>query len=671
MLDAANDLRRWLAAALLAGAVGLLPLRLSAQTDEVARARRISDVAAIALTEYGNAVADGAVVRREELNEARLFLAEAHRLAGGLAAAPRETALARIERLLAGVEALAPEAELEATLVALREGLSAAVGAELDLYPAAPPSLARGAMLFERHCAQCHGEEGAGDGVLGASLDPAPADLRASSAVSLVAVLRKVNVGVAGTAMPAFGDRLDVFDRWSVALYAASLRYGQEEIVRGGRVLAGCHACALMLGDVRRTAPLSDDSLAALVKAILGHGLDSNSAAAATAYARLAAGREYLGGDRGLLASRMVLRASDLAGRATALAERGAYDEAEAVALDAYLAFESIESAVRARDGGAARRVERAFARFKGTLTPTAPAAGREAARDDFAASLHAAAGTLAHRASPPALFGQSLIILVREGLEAILIVGALVAFLVRAGAPERKRDLGLGVAAAALASLATAGLFVTVLRAAAGHQEMLEGITMLAAAAALFWVSYWLVSKIEMRKWQTFVRARMDTALRSRRSWALAGVAFLAVYREGFETVLFYAALVTSAGGAPAAVGAVAGGIAVGAVILAAVFYAMQRWGVRLPLKPFFAVTSALLYFMAFSFAGQGVAELQAVGVIPSTPLDWFPAVPALGIFPTFQTLASQLLLAFALVAALGWVFWIEPRTAKVETVP
>jgi high-affinity iron transporter len=165
-------------------------------------------------------------------------------------------------------------------------------------------------------------------------------------------------------------------------------------------------------------------------------------------------------------------------------------------------------------------------------------------------------------------------------------------------------------------------------------------------------------------------VRTRMSMALRSRRSWALAGVAFLAVYREGFETVLFYAALVTSTDGSAGALAAVAGGAGVGALALALIYHAMQRWGVRLPLRPFFGVTSALLYCMAFSFAGQGVAALQVAGLIPATPLAWLPAVPALGIFPTFQTFVTQLTLALALGGALAWVFWLEPRMAAVKPV-
>ena len=653
-------------------ATGTIPTTLSAQTDEVTLARRIADVAAIAVAEYGAGVVDGTVVREEELDEARLFLAEARRLAADLAPAVGDAALAHLDRLVAGVETLAAESAVLEALDALRAELAAAVGADLDAYPSTAPSLVRGELLFGRECAACHGVAGAGDGRAAATLNPPPTDLRDRAAlrsVSLLEMLRKVNVGVAGTAMPAFGDRLDLLDRWSVALYAAGLRHHPDDVERGERAVASCGTCTTFASDLSATAPLSDDDLTLVLAGMLPGEPDSTTVAAAAAYARVAAARDHLGSRSALAAGRVAERTSALVDRAVVSAAAGAFEEASQLAFDAYLAFEGIESAVRARDAAAARAVERAFAEFQVALTPAATAIARDAARDEVHVAVRGAVDALAERSSMLALFGQSLVILVREGLEAILIVGALGAFLVRAGAAERRADLLSGVVAAGLASLATAGLLVGVFRAAAAHQEAIEGLTMVVAALVLFWVSYWLVSKIEVRRWQEFVRARMSAALRSRRSWALAGVAFLAVYREGFETVLFYAALATSTDGSAVSYAAVAGGAGVGALALAMLYLAMQRWGVRLPLRPFFGVTSALLYGMAFSFAGQGVAALQVAGLVPATPLAWLPAIPALGIFPTFQTFVSQLVLALALAAALAWVFWLGPRTAAVRS--
>jgi high-affinity iron transporter len=583
----------------------------------------------------------------------------------------RDRALDALRQMQEGVGALVSEPELQALLRDLREVLATAVGVPLDAYPGVAPSLDRGAAVYASRCASCHGDAGAGDGVTAASLDPPPSDLTAIEMlgdVPLIEYVRKINVGVAGTAMPAFADQLDDFDRWSVAMYAVHLRYPDGAIERGEALLAGCGPCGLEAGDLARTAEVPDDSLVAALGQAVGRRFEATDATAVAAFARMAPAREYLGGDRALRALRTVKRTKSLAAEAVAAASEGDSEAARRLALDAYLAFEGIESTVRARDAQRARAVEEAFAALRTTLGVETDRAERDRALEGVVRALDESVVPLVERPPTVALVGQSFVILFREGLEAILIVGALVAFLVRAGAPERTRDIGLGVVAAGVASLVTAGALVTVFRAAPAYRELLEGATMLAAAAMLFWVSYWLVSKIELRKWQEFVRAQMSRALKSQRAWALAGVAFLAVYREGFETVLFYAALVASADGSATVLTAIAFGVLAAAVVLAGVYVAMRRWGVRLPLKPFFAVTSALLYLMAFSFAGQGIAELQAAGVINATPLAWVPSVPALGIFPTFQTLASQLVLAVALFGALSWVFWLEPRVAMAR---
>jgi high-affinity iron transporter len=148
----------------------------------------------------------------------------------------------------------------------------------------------------------------------------------------------------------------------------------------------------------------------------------------------------------------------------------------------------------------------------------------------------------------------------------------------------------------------------------------------------------------------------------------ALVSVAFLAVFREGFETVLFYKALALSGGAGSWA--PVAGGIVIGAVVLAVVYVAINRFGVRLPLKPLFGVTSALLYYMAIVFAGKGIAELQESGLVPLTPVTWAPRIPAIGIYPTLESLGLQALLVLLAVVALVWTFVVEPRRLHATPV-
>jgi high-affinity iron transporter len=147
-----------------------------------------------------------------------------------------------------------------------------------------------------------------------------------------------------------------------------------------------------------------------------------------------------------------------------------------------------------------------------------------------------------------------------------------------------------------------------------------------------------------------------MEAAMSTGSGLALAAVAFLAVYREGFETILFYQALLGSAGGDGAAM--VAAGIGAGAVCLVGVYVAINYFGLRLPLRPFFAVTSAALYYMAFVFAGKGIAELQAAGLVRLTPVAGAPRFPLFGIYPTLESLVLQGLLVLLAVGALVWVY-------------
>jgi high-affinity iron transporter len=653
---------------------GLLAVPATAQQDQVGLARRIADVASIALAEYAEGVVDGEVVAAEELHEATLFLADALRTAEDLAPEARAAALPYLQRMQTGVAALVPGAGLEVELAGLRRDLAAAVGAPLDPLPSKAPSLVQGERLYQRYCASCHGDAGSGDGILAAGLDPAPADLSDFEALRTVPPLeffRKINVGVAGTAMPGFTEQLDAEDRWAVALYAAALRYPVEAHTEGARQLERrCGECAVFVSDFAATAQLSDDSLAVVLAARTGGQLDDLEMATLVAYARVAGAAEELGADRRLAAVRTAGNTRAVLQEAVLAARAGDREAAERHALDAYLVFEGIESAVKARDAAVARRVERAFADLRGALAGGAPTDQVIVLQQRVEEMLDAAVESITVQASPGLLFGQSLVIILREGLEAILIIGALVAFLTKAGATDRKRDMGFGVVVAIGASLLTAVGFATLFRNAAAQQEVLEGVTMLVAAAVLFWVSYWLVSKIELRKWQQFVGSQMKKALGSKRAWALAAVAFLAVYREGFETVLFYAALFTTSDGTVAATSGIVGGLVLGLALLAVVYLAIERYGVRLPLKPFFIATSALLYVMAFSFAGKGVSELQEAGVISITPLEWLPSLPALGMFPTYQTFMTQMFVAAALAGALAWVFWLEPLRARAAAV-
>jgi high-affinity iron transporter len=258
----------------------------------------------------------------------------------------------------------------------------------------------------------------------------------------------------------------------------------------------------------------------------------------------------------------------------------------------------------------------------------------------------------------------QSLLILLREGFEAILVITALITYLKRQGEDHKLRYVYHGVTWALVASVLTAGLLSVVLEVSGAVQEALEGLTMLLAAGVLFYVSYWLISKREAARWQAYIRTRMNQALSRGSTLALGSAAFLAVYREGAETVLFYQAM---AGQADGRSGAIVTGFVLALLALGSVYWLMRAASFRLPIGLFFTLTAGLLYYLAISFAGSGVLELQAANWVGITPLEWVPRISWLGLYPSLETVLAQLALLIPLPIALGVWAWQRRRHAGI----
>jgi len=338
----------------------------------------------------------------------------------------------------------------------------------------------------------------------------------------------------------------------------------------------------------------------------------------------------------------------------------------EQMAFGAYLTFEQVETEVRARNAGLASELEAAFDALRTHVRRSEPAE-LAAIRQRLLGGLEHAERVIVDRPSAMSLFVSSFFLLVREGFEAILIVAALMAFLAKAGAAEQRRHVARGAWVAVGGSIVTWALVELLFQVTPGQRGAIEGFTMLLAAGVLFYVSYWLLSKIEAAKWTAFVKDKMQSALSSGSGRALSAVAFLAVYREGFETILFYKALFSSGGSGGTA--PVLAGIAAGGVGLVAVYFVINQLGMRVAMKPFFAVTGAMLYYMAFVFAGKGVAELQEGGVVGLTVVEGVPRIPVLGIYPTLESLALQGLFLILAVVALVWA--MKPAARPASTKP
>jgi len=260
---------------------------------------------------------------------------------------------------------------------------------------------------------------------------------------------------------------------------------------------------------------------------------------------------------------------------------------------------------------------------------------------------------------SPYTVFFNSFIIILREGFEAILVISAISAYLAKTGQKGKVKTVYKGAVLALIASIFTAILLQTVIRISGAGKEALEGITMLIATAVLFYVSYWLITKIEVARWQHYIKSKVESSLTKGNVLALGFAAFLAVYREGAETILFYQALYS---GADAHGSAIIAGFAAGSLLLIGLFILIKYGSVRIPIGPFFAVTSTLLYYLAFTFAGKGIRELQEAVWISSTPVEWLPTISFLGIYPTWEGMLLQVILILALLVAIVYSFVLRP---------
>jgi len=237
--------------------------------------------------------------------------------------------------------------------------------------------------------------------------------------------------------------------------------------------------------------------------------------------------------------------------------------------------------------------------------------------------------------------------ILLREGLEALLIVVAMITFLVRAERRELLRWVHAGWIAALVGGVATWWAATHIVSISGAGRELTEGFGSLLAAAILLFVGVWMHGKSQAGAWQRYVRDKLDRALGGNSAWLLFVLSFVAVYREVFETIIFYAALGAQGEGA-----AMLAGIAAAAVLLALIAWAMLRFSRRLPIAKFFQYSAALIAVLAVVLAGKGVAALQEAGMIGVTPLAGLPRSPILGLYPTLETVLAQIVTALLLAA-------------------
>ena len=589
--------------------------------------------------DYPKTVQAGKVVDKAEYQEQLEFIKA---LQGLIAAMPTKPEKAGLEQ---GVSTLrnaiaARQDGTDVTRQARQLGAKLAVTYEVSQAPIITPDPTRGAPLYAQHCSVCHGDAGAGDGPAGVGLTPPPANLRDAARLdhlSLYAIYSTLGLGVEGTDMPAFGDQLDDRQRWDLATYIASFSADPA---------AAKSDKTYNIADLARQTP-------AEVQVAEG------PQAAATFRVQRAQPPQVKRGPAQLLDyTAATLDKSIAAYRASD------HDQAYDLSVAAYLeGFELVESSLDNVDANVRKDTEKSLMAYRQSLQDGLPVAQVQQRLDAAKAKLKESAGLLGSDGLSWSLsYISGLLILLREGLEAILVLAAILAFLRNTGQQSAVRSVNVGWGLALLAGLATWALAAYVIDVSGSQRELLEGATALFAAVMVLWLGVWMHDRRHAAAWQDYIKSSL---VGGGGRFGFATLAFFSVYRELFEVILFYETLWLQAG--PAGHNAVLAGGATALVMLMGLAWVILRGSAKLPLSLFFSINAGLLCALSVVFAGHGVKALQEAGIFGTRPVPFFD-FDWLGIHADAYSLSAQAVAIIAIIVLYSRSRLAEKRRVQVS---
>ncbi|MDD1012464.1 cytochrome c/FTR1 family iron permease [Pseudomonas rubra] len=506
-------------------------------------------------------------------------------------------------------------------------GAQLAVAYEVSQAPIITPDPTRGAPLYAQHCSVCHGDSGAGDGPAGLGLTPPPANLRSAERLdrlSLFDLYNTLGLGIEGTDMPSFADQLDERQRWDLATYIASFTADPAK-AKGDK--------AYNLADLARQTPAEVEA-------------SEGPQALLMFRAQRAQPPQVQRGPAQLLDYTATTLDKSLAAY-----QAGDHEQAYDLSVAAYLeGFELVESSLDNVDATVRKDTEKSLMAYRQSLQDGLPLEQVQQRLETAKAKLKDAAGLLGGDGLSWSLsYISGLLILLREGLEAILVLAAILAFLRKTGQQSAVRSVNVGWGLALLAGLGTWALAAYVIDVSGAQRELLEGCTALFASVMVLWLGVWMHDRRHAAAWQDYIKSSL---VGGGGRFGFAVLAFFSVYRELFEVILFYETLWLQSG--PAGHNAVLAGGATALLLLVGLAWVILRGSAKLPLALFFSINAALLCALSVVFAGHGVKALQEAGVFGTRPVAFFD-FDWLGIHADAYSLAAQALALLAIAILYG----------------
>lgn len=601
-------------------------LSIASTVDEVAQLRQIAQLAEYVGVDYASAVDNGQVINDDEYQEMLEF---------------SELIVEKTSINNNDMRSLNEKASALQTAISTKQNVNTVrqLSSELriSLLAMMPESLLPKRLLskeatvslFETNCASCHGVSGQGNGILASELEPAPTDFTDKNRAeirSLLGLFDAISNGLDDTAMPAF-TQLKEQQKWSLAFYVGGLAFqSSSEFIKPSQ--------SISLQNWINYSPLKLSTET--------DGLTKNAI-------------EGLRADPKLLftnqSSPLTITKTQLAAASIAY-KNGEYEQAQTLAVSAYLdGFELIENSLDARDKNLRKSIEGNLIKLRQVLSNAQQINQLESLMEVTVRQLNDAEELLTETTlSNEALFTASLVILLREGLEALLVVLALITVLVRTKRHDALKYVHFGWLSALLAGFATWALAQSMISISGASREVMEGIAAMLAAVMLFYVGIWMHSKTNAEHWQAYIQKHINTQLEAGTLWGLAVLSFIAVYREVFETVLFYQSLLTQA--STTQYSFVIGGFLFGIAVLSIIAWGMFKYSVKLPIARFFSTTTYLLLALSFVLMGKAVSALQEAAIIGISPLPITVEIDWIGVGSTWQGIMAQLTILVLFVA-------------------
>jgi high-affinity iron transporter len=352
--------------------------------------------------------------------------------------------------------------------------------------------------------------------------------------------------------------------------------------------------------------------------------------------------------------------------------KKGNSAEALTVARSAYLdSYENIEIPLRPINPDFTLDMEIKFAELRNLMQSQKPFADVEKKVIEIRKGLDESERLVSGTGiiAPTIAFSSSFSIIFREGLESALIIGAILTYLEASRNERFKKHVYYGIFIAVVGTVVTWTVAEHIIQISGANRELIEAIAGLSAVGVLFWVSFWVLNKIETKRWIEFVKAKVWKATATGSVMVFVMLSFFTVYREGFETVLFYQAMLSYAKHMELYVIL---GLVLGLAVITGVAILIKKLGKRLPLRVLFGLTMGLGAYMSIAFLGNAIREFQDVGYLPTTPV--FGLVPRLdinvasmtGIHPTLESMVGQIILLTIYAIGSLYVLIIQPRKKK-----